>query len=707
MTHSVVPARPVPDRSPTTNLRRRPDASTPPQTVPAVPGLISGVAGPVGGRPLPGPLLDRLRDAARMDLSDVRVHRDSAAPAAIGALAFTRGRDIYLAPGREQLIGHEAWHVVQQRQGRVRPTAQVGGLPINTDPALEREADRDSRPGAIPAGPPTPAATAPTGGHSDDVVQGFFDLTSTTFTALLGEQALDQKAADGEYGDREYTTVGFEHEFGQMPKDGPLTGVSHLELAKSSEKMTLTGLPFILETDADRALELVSPPFTVATLPGTMIPDPAQVRKMESMISGRLAALISDKPTFKTLLGRFKSDPGLTFLVQTAKVEPSNIGPETRADYHSGNDKVDPGSIEAMVISPSLKASGDVTRPDISAQVNFATTLDTFEKARGPVDVGDVGEYSQPFAALERDLHPILLAGLDRFAAVAVERPRTRRYLGILARALSQQLAVPSITESLSRQQAYFDEKVLQKRNQTRNSNADDAAYKFHRKMASHVKDVGAVWIKDTPVNIALGMLEEPLDWRALLYVVEDAAVGVGISSLKPGSFFSGKEKTEYARCFALARTGMVAALATMAAECRRHMMVADRSAIFAEPGAKPGFLTHDPAFIGARQDTYIAGGKVTLPGRVGSRLHVVETRGGNALQTIDRLGIDRMVQTATGEITDETIRVALGHPVVDDVKAYRDDTIRAALRRGDQATDVAAALHVPLGRVQSLANKL
>ena len=36
---------------------------------------------------------------------------------------------------------HEAWHVVQQKQGRVKPTMQAKGLSINDDKGLEHEAD--------------------------------------------------------------------------------------------------------------------------------------------------------------------------------------------------------------------------------------------------------------------------------------------------------------------------------------------------------------------------------------------------------------------------------------------------------------------------------------------------------------------------------------------------------------------------------------
>lgn len=74
-------------------------------------------------------------------MEGVRVHRNSPQPAEIGALAFAQGRDIHLGPGQEQHLPHEAWHVAQQFAGRVRPTAQAGGVPVNDDPGLEREAD--------------------------------------------------------------------------------------------------------------------------------------------------------------------------------------------------------------------------------------------------------------------------------------------------------------------------------------------------------------------------------------------------------------------------------------------------------------------------------------------------------------------------------------------------------------------------------------
>jgi hypothetical protein len=76
------------------------------------------------------------------DLGSVRVHRDSCEPATQGAKAFARGDEIHLGQGRESSLGHELWHVVQQRQGRVGSTASSDRGLLDNSPDLEREAER-------------------------------------------------------------------------------------------------------------------------------------------------------------------------------------------------------------------------------------------------------------------------------------------------------------------------------------------------------------------------------------------------------------------------------------------------------------------------------------------------------------------------------------------------------------------------------------
>ncbi|HEX7313768.1 MAG TPA: DUF4157 domain-containing protein [Pyrinomonadaceae bacterium] len=91
---------------------------------------------------LPDALKLGVENLSGYSMDDVKVHYDSAKPAHLHAHAYTQGTDIHLAPGQEEHLPHEAWHVVQQKQGRVRPTMQMkGGADINDDKGLEKEAD--------------------------------------------------------------------------------------------------------------------------------------------------------------------------------------------------------------------------------------------------------------------------------------------------------------------------------------------------------------------------------------------------------------------------------------------------------------------------------------------------------------------------------------------------------------------------------------
>lgn len=90
---------------------------------------------------MPDNLKAGVESLSGMDMSGVRVHRNSPEPAKVGAHAYAQGTDIHLASGQEQHLPHEAWHVVQQAQGRVQPTRQAKGVAINDDTGLETEAD--------------------------------------------------------------------------------------------------------------------------------------------------------------------------------------------------------------------------------------------------------------------------------------------------------------------------------------------------------------------------------------------------------------------------------------------------------------------------------------------------------------------------------------------------------------------------------------
>jgi hypothetical protein len=91
---------------------------------------------------LPDNLKSGVEALSGFSMNDVKVHYNSSQPAQLNALAYAQGTDIHVAPGQEQHLPHEAWHVAQQKQGRVKATMQMKeGVPVNDDTGLEQEAD--------------------------------------------------------------------------------------------------------------------------------------------------------------------------------------------------------------------------------------------------------------------------------------------------------------------------------------------------------------------------------------------------------------------------------------------------------------------------------------------------------------------------------------------------------------------------------------
>lgn len=140
-------------------------------------GVAGAPAASGAGSAMPREVQHEMESAFATSFSDVRIHEDASADA-MGARAYTRGRDIHFAPGEYQpateagqaLLGHELAHVVQQSRGRVQATAQLRSVAVNDSPELEREADqaglqaaRGGRAGVTGGGPggPASASTAP------------------------------------------------------------------------------------------------------------------------------------------------------------------------------------------------------------------------------------------------------------------------------------------------------------------------------------------------------------------------------------------------------------------------------------------------------------------------------------------------------------------------------------------------------------------
>jgi hypothetical protein len=91
---------------------------------------------------LPDNLKSGIENLSGYSMDDVKVHYNSDKPAQLQAHAYAQGTDIHLASGQEKHLPHEAWHAVQQKQGRVKPTMQMKGkVNVNDDAGLEKEAD--------------------------------------------------------------------------------------------------------------------------------------------------------------------------------------------------------------------------------------------------------------------------------------------------------------------------------------------------------------------------------------------------------------------------------------------------------------------------------------------------------------------------------------------------------------------------------------
>lgn len=129
------------DTSPrTSEIQLQSTSSQRPQAQPAgTQSASSNRSSPAG---LPDDLKSGIESLSGISMDHVKVHYNSSQPKQLNAHAYAQGSDIHLAPGQERHLSHEAWHIVQQAQGRVRPTMQMNnGVQINNDESLEREAD--------------------------------------------------------------------------------------------------------------------------------------------------------------------------------------------------------------------------------------------------------------------------------------------------------------------------------------------------------------------------------------------------------------------------------------------------------------------------------------------------------------------------------------------------------------------------------------
>lgn len=92
--------------------------------------------------PLPDNLKTGMEKLSGYFMDDTNAHYFSDIPAQLQAHAYAQGSDTHLVTGQEKHLPNEAWHMVQQKEGRIPPTAQLKGMVnIKEDQEIDKEAD--------------------------------------------------------------------------------------------------------------------------------------------------------------------------------------------------------------------------------------------------------------------------------------------------------------------------------------------------------------------------------------------------------------------------------------------------------------------------------------------------------------------------------------------------------------------------------------
>lgn len=345
---------------------------------------------------LPDNLKNGIESLSGISMDNVKVHYNSSQPAQLNALAYAQGTDIHVAPGQEQHLPHEAWHVVQQAQGRVRPTMQMKeGVPVNDDRSLELEADAMGRLAvhkATPIAAQLRASTLP----ESFVLQAVWNTPKAL--EKLQESAngmaseivptnisLQQEAKDDDGGEalrksQNFSAVGYEFEFAQLAPESRLSDFgkkSHLHLATGPRFPLYDAIPFAVETDMGAVIELAMPPLLIPRNPESKRVDQGWVSKsmlklergLKSLArnsSVDLAAILKSVQTFFGLQAGFAIEE---------HVDVVGLGDTTKAAKYGHMEK-------------NSRIRGKST----TAQANIVTTLKeairlSYDKAKLPYEI--------------------------------------------------------------------------------------------------------------------------------------------------------------------------------------------------------------------------------------------------------------------------------------------------------------------------------
>jgi hypothetical protein len=440
---------------------------------------------------------------------------------------------------------------------------------------------------------------------------------------------------DGLHGDKT-TTIGFEHEFAQFRGDA-LEGLSHLRIGRS--QAVSSGLGFALETDACNVIELVSPPFMVRTLETAPIPHPSDVSILDLTIRRRLKELVAGRPRIDQFIEGLRADPGLNFELRDLRAYCRNVTPSMKASYTSIDNLIPLNALAEILLGPSLKVRDYDGAPRISAQINLATDAVTCERLQRAAPA-QRGPHELAFAILQSLLFAAFRSAEKRFTQGM--NPRLVLVLRQLARTLSGELAVPSMSYVKATQERIYNSCLRQWPEVPSNSRTERRSallFRFHRSMASKVKDVSGCWVRDTVWNIALGVLTSE-DWSLVREIAVCPEVQSEVEEIVPAPLFGGLLYAEYCRILTIAKQRIRDALLSIGekAEELSNYDLDKLRRTFIGPTERVGHLNYRGAFLGARQDTFLPAQAVQMPTVwPDRRLHVIELRA-SALRRLTRL---------------------------------------------------------------------
>lgn len=438
-------------------------------------------------------------------------------------------------------------------------------------------------------------------------------------------------------GSGEFTTMGFEHEFAQMPKDkNILNDVTHVELAKSTApEFSLTNLKFSIETDASNAIELVSPPFILETLSkGVPIPDYNDVDMADRMMKNALTFVAQNGINILGMINIIKDLFGISFDIVNinAKIKTANVNCNISNDLkekkktNPNNDPIISGmDIYGVEIGESRKTTNKEV--GIGTQANFETTAEIYDLSKRVLP-----RLNHSLTNIFKNIELGILTEFRNY--IKADSPVSDKgflFLRELAKNLSQLLAVHSITM------------LSQWKNDILNGkNIDQKLFKYHRNFSSVAKDTDGVWLKDSLISFARVISDEEINTIIAVCNRPNNIMSIIKSQAKEPEIQKNVEWVENTLGNYLSR---VFEQLEMPRNEKSH------------PYHVPEFGEYNPELPGIRQDTFISPEHIIDILENGEALHVTEIRRGDMKKNLKRITIAYLIKEG---LNNEDIKIII-----------------------------------------------